>query len=189
MVRTQTQNPVWRVRVFAVAALVCALLRPGLLRAQSGEPLEAQVKSAFLLNFARYVEWPANTFSNANSPIIIGVLGPDSLGRALDATIEGHTVEKHPVEIARSRRLSELIHCHVLFIAAPERERVRDELAQLKGKSILTVSDMEGFTDSGGMIRLKKVRGLMRFDINRSPAEASGLKISSKLLKLADHLQ
>ena len=171
----------------ALAALAALIPHPSC--AQPGEPIEAQVKSAFLLNFARYVEWPASSFTSSNSPVVLGVLGQDSLGRALDTTIEGRTVEKRPVQAGRGKKPSELSHCHVIFIPTSERDRVREWLAQLQGKPVLTVSDMEGFTDLGGMIRLKKVRGLMRFDINRRAAESAGLKISSKLLKLADNPQ
>jgi hypothetical protein len=173
------------------AALFClALALPHAVFAQGADDLEtkeAKVKSAFLLNFARYVEWPENAFAATNSPIVIGVLGQDPLGRHLEETVEGKTVEKHPVHVKRGRRISELNDCHVLFVCVSERDRLRATLAQLQGKPILTVSDMDGFATDGGMILLKKKQGLMRFEINREAAERGGLKISSKLLKLADN--
>lgn len=157
--------------------------------AQVADDLEAKVKSGFLLNFARYVEWPATSFTSSNSPVTIGVLGQDSLGRNLDVTVEAKTVEGHPVQVKRGRRLADLEDAHVIFIAVSERERLRSVLAELEGKAVLTVSEVEGFTAAGGMIQLKKTRqGTMRFDINKDAADKARLKISSKLLKLADNL-
>lgn len=154
---------------------------------QPNEDLEAKVKAGFLLNFARYVEWPAGAFASTNSPVIIGVLGLDNLGRNLDVTVEGKTVEAHPVQVKRARRLSDLGECHVLFICASERDRLPRIVSGLEGKPMLTVSDMEDFTNEGGMVLLKRKSGTMRFDINREVAEKAGLKISSKLLKLAEN--
>ena len=158
--------------------------------AQSPEDLEAKVKSAFLLNFARYVEWPPGAFAQPTSPVVIGVLGQDLLGRNLDTTVEGKMVESHPVQVKRGRRLADIGTCHVLFVCPSERDRVRTIATALEGKPVLLVSDMEDFTQLGGMIQLKKTRlGTMRFEIDKAAADRAGLKISSKLLRLAENLR
>jgi hypothetical protein len=185
---TQTTRTVGNILGAAVFCLALALPRD--LLAQDADVLEtkeAKVKAAFLLNFARYVEWPENAFASTNSPIVIGVLGQDRLGRNLDLTVEGKTVERHPVQVKRGSRVDDLTDCHVVFVCASERDRLRATLTLLQTKPILTVSDMDGFATDGGMILLKKKQGMMRFDINREAAEKAGLKISSKLLKLADN--
>ena len=165
------------------------MLSPAACLAQTTEDVEARVKSAFLLNFARYVEWPANVFVSSNSPVIIGVLGTDPFGRHLDSTVEGKTIDRRPVQIKRSKSISDLSDCHVLFISAAERDRLPGLFLRIDDKSILTVSDMDGFTYAGGMIQLKKKQNTVRFDINREAAGKVHLKISSKLLKLADNPQ
>jgi hypothetical protein len=165
------------------------VLWPAMSFAQTSGEVEAKVKSAFLLNFARYVEWPTNSFMNSNSPVVIGVLTPDPLGRHLDSTVERKTVERRPVQIERSQNISGLTNCHVIFISMPERARLAGILRQIGDRSILTVSDMDHFTSAGGMIQLKKKQNTMRFDINREAAEKVHLKVSSKLLKLADNTQ
>ena len=185
---SQTTGSVGNILRAAVFCLALAL--PRVLPGQGADDLEtkeARVKAAFLLNFARYVEWPENAFASTNSPIVIGVLGQDRLGRNLDLTVEGKTVEKRPVHVKRGRRVDDLNGCHVVFVCASERDRLRTTLVQLQTKPVLTVSDMDGFATDGGMILLKKKQGMMRFDINREAAEKAGLKISSKLLKLADN--
>jgi hypothetical protein len=175
-----------RIRVLLLGAitLMCALW-PAAASAQAADEIEAKVKSSFLLNFARYVEWPPEAFVSSNSPVVIGVLG-DTLGRHLDSITEGRMVEAHPIQVKRGRRVSDLAGCHVIFIGTSERDP-RPALAMMRGKPILTVSDLDGFIDFGGVIQLKRRQGTMRFDINREAADKAGLKISSKLLKLADN--
>jgi hypothetical protein len=145
--------------------------------------LEEKVKAAFLLNFARYVEWPAGTFADEKSPVVIGVLAedPESFSKNLERVVEGKTVDNRPVQVQRAQRVSELAKAHVVFIPASERERMRGAIGQLRGRPVLTVSDAEGFIQGGGMILLKRKQ-----ENNRAAAEEAGLKISSKLLRLGD---
>jgi len=183
----------FRQRLGALGACLLAFLGVCVLpvAAQTPEDLEAKVKSAFLLNFARYVEWPTNAFPSSNSPVVIGVLGqPDTLGANLDVTVDGKTVETRPVRVKRARRIADLMDCHVIYFCPSERDRLRPALAAIADKPLLTVSDIDNFTAAGGMIWLKKTRqGTMRFDIEKEVADKAGLKISSKLLKLAENLQ
>jgi hypothetical protein len=59
-------------------------------------------------------------------------------------------------------------------------------MAALKGRSILTVGDTEGFAEDGGIIRFVTEKNRIRFRINVDAAEAAHLVISSKLLRLAE---
>jgi hypothetical protein len=158
-------------------------------RAQTSDETEMKLKAAFVLKFTLYIEWPENAFASPTNAIIFGVLGRDPFGKNLDATMQGQAVDKHPVVVKRGRTLAELGDCHVLFVSASERDRLRALWPRLQDKPILTVSDMDGFMASGGMIGLKRKQGAMRFDINRRAAEAAGLKISSRLLKLGDEVR
>jgi hypothetical protein len=168
--------------------LLCVLSAP-FARAQPDD-VEARIKAAFLLNFARYVEWPESVFTSSNSPVVIGVLGQDPFGKNnLEAIVDGKTVEHRPVLVKRGKTLADLADCHILFISTSERERLRSMLTLIQAKPLLTVSDMEGFRDAGGIILLKRKPSGMRFEINREAAERAGLKLSSKLLKLADNYQ
>jgi len=54
-----------------------------------------------------------------------------------------------------------------------------------KKLSVLTVSDSSGFAEKGVVINLYKSGIKTKFEINRNSARESGLKISSKLYKLA----
>jgi len=147
---------------------------------------EYQVKAAFLYNFAQFVDWPPQAFPDAQTPLVIGVLGADPFGAFLDDTVRGEKVNNHPMEIQRFRRVEEIKTCHVLFISRSEAAQLEQILASLKGRNILTVGDTDGFAQGGGMIGLVTEKNKTRLKINREVAKAAGLTISSKLLKPAE---
>ncbi len=146
---------------------------------------EYQVKAAFLPNFARYVEWPAVAMPSAGSPLVIGIVGDDPFGGSLDAFLKGVVANGHPISLKHFRSSDSLTGCHLVFISASEGSHVAAILQGLSGASVLTVSDIDRFSLSGGMIELRMVGNRVRFDINRDAADEAHLKISSKLLAVA----
>jgi hypothetical protein len=153
--------------------------------AQDSQPSEYQIKSAFLFNFAKFVEWPANAFSQPKSPLVIGILGDNPFGEDLQKTIRNKSVDDHPLEIKELSSAGAATNCHILFISTSEKPRLPQILGGLKGSSVLTVGEMDRFTESGGMINFVKVGTKIRFQINNGAAADASLKISSKLLNLA----
>ncbi len=147
-------------------------------------PTEYQVKAVFLFNFAKYIEWPATT-TKSQEPIAIGVLGEDPFGDLLEKAIVGKTVNGRRLIILRITQVHEARDCQILFISSSERQRLRHLLDTLKGSSVLTVGDTEGFAQLGGMINFTLEENRVRFEINQDAAEKAGLKISSRLLSLA----
>ena len=145
---------------------------------------EYAVKAAYLYNFAKFVEWPQQTFATPTSPIILCILGSDPFGDSLDKIAE-RTVGERPVAIRRLARVEESNGCHVLFLSRSESTRLQSILNELAPAPILTVSDIPGFADAGGMIGLVSVGQRIRFEINLRAATRAKLKISSQLLKLA----
>ena len=146
---------------------------------------EYQIKAVFLFNFAQFVEWPPKAFPDPQTPVVIGVLGEDPFGAYLDETLRGEKTNGRPLVVQRYRRASEIKVCHVLFISRSEEGRLEQILASLKGRNVLTVADSNDFAARGGMVQFftdKKVR--MR--INLEAAKAANLKISSKLLRVAE---
>jgi hypothetical protein len=172
-----------RGKIFALMFL--AILCCPFARAETASP-EYKLKAVFLFNFVRFVEWPPRAFATSNSPVIIGVLGTDPFGKTLDQTVKGEIVNGHPVEVRRYKTVNEIKQCHVLFISASESARLSSIFDALKGRSILTVGDVNGFADKGGMVRFRKENNKIRFRINIEAAKAEDLSISSKLLQLAD---
>ena len=158
-------------------------------RGSSAEPTpskEYQIKAAFLYNFAQFVEWPPGSFSEARSPLVIGVLGDDPFGGFLDELVREEKVNGRDLIVQRYRRQEEINACHILFISQSEMERLKDILAALKGRSILTVGDGDQFATRGGMIRFVTEKNKIQLRINGEAVKAAKLTISSKLLRLAE---
>jgi hypothetical protein len=145
---------------------------------------EYQVKAAFLLNFAQFVEWPAATFAATNQPFTVGVLGDDPFGPALEQTVQGETIHGHPVVLRRASRPEDLKDCQLIFISKSEHARFGDILPQCTGRGILTVSEFPGFAAHGGMINFYLDGKKVRFEINPTAAQHEGLRVSSQLLNL-----
>lgn len=147
---------------------------------------EYKIKAAYLFNFAQFVDWPTNRFTNETSPIIVGVLGRDPFGPILDQILQSEVVKNRKIEVRRYRSVKETQECHMLFISATEAPNIKSILASLKGQSILTVADMDDFAVNGGMIRFLSEKNKIRFRINLQSIKEAHLFVSSKLLQLAE---
>jgi hypothetical protein len=147
---------------------------------------EYKVQAVYLDKFIQFVDWPADAFAAVDSPLVIGVLGNDPFGQTLDEVIEGETVNNHPVVVRRFHTLQEMDHVHVLYVGKSETPHLGSILEGLKGKSILSVSDIEDFSYRGGIVRFLIANNKVRFRINVDAAREANLQISSKLLQLAE---
>jgi hypothetical protein len=172
-------------RSFLRLSLLWLLLAGGLVHAQAPPPTEYQLKAAFLFNFAKFVEWPPAAFASNTSPIVIGVLGQNPFHDDLAQMVRNKTIDNHPLVIQEFRALAEATNCHILFVSTSEKDRLPEILKALKGASVLTVGEMDHFTESGGMINFVIKENKIRFQINSDQAAKAGLKISSKLMSLA----
>ena len=145
---------------------------------------EYDVKAAFLYNFVTFTDWPADAFSSPDSPYVIGVIGEDPFGIALDEIVNGEQVKGRPLFVRRLTRIEDAARCHILFISASEARRLKDILSRLKDRPVLTVGDMPGFAQAGGAIAFTATTqvGLI---INPAALHQAHLAISSKLLRLA----
>ncbi len=145
---------------------------------------EYQIKAAYLRHFAQFVEWPQNVLS-PGAPIVIGLVGQDPFGRAIDEVIAGKHANGHPLVVRHLRWNDDLTSCHVLFVSSSELQHLGAILDATRGFSVLTVADVDGFAMRGGMIELMTVENRVHFDINTSAATEAHLRISSKLLGIA----
>jgi hypothetical protein len=147
---------------------------------------EYQVKAAFVFNFTQFVEWPTQSFANPETRAVIGILGKDPFGTYLDETITGESLNKHSLTIQHFKDADEITNCQILFINLSDKNELKAILEKLKGKNILTVSDANGFTKLGGMVRLYIKDDKINIQINLDAVKEENLVISSKLLKLAE---
>jgi hypothetical protein len=168
---------------FMTLALLCTLLGTPILHAQSS-PTEYQVKAAYLYNFGKFVEWPARVTAS-DSSFNICVLGQSPFDSTFGTTIAGESIKGKNVLLKRIPRAQDAIGCHILFISSSEETRLKEILVALDKASVLTVSDMPQFTRRGGMIQFVMEANRVRFEVNLTSAERTGLTLSSQLLKVA----
>lgn len=160
--------------------LPLALLAASLLLAvpaAQGVSDEYRVKAAYLYNFVRYVEWP----EPLKGPLTICVAGQNPFGTVLEDLVRNERVRGIPLR-------TEVVpgpvdHCNVVF--TPKTSNVQAYLKAAAGTPTLTVGETRGFIEQGGLINFVLDRGNVRFEINRSGAERSRLRFSSRLLQLA----
>lgn len=144
------------------------------------------MKAVFLFNFTQFVEWPQKTFVDAQAPFVIGVLGRDPFGQALDDAVRGERVNGRPLVIERYRSRSDLKPCQILFIDRSASAEIEQTLDDLEHTGTLTVTDFDSASHHDVIIRFLNENQKIRLRINVGSAHQAGLTISSKLLRPAE---
>ena len=156
------------------------------LEAQNGPSGEYHVKAAFLYNFAKFVEWPPEAFPNPTSPITLCILSEEGFQSVLEQTLIGKTAQGRSLVVRRwGTSLQDALQCHIVFVSFAKRGAIGDLLRATKGMSVLTVGEIDGFAQRGGMVNFVILENKIRFEVNDLSAKTSGLRISARLLQLA----
>ncbi|MEJ5260470.1 MAG: YfiR family protein [Anaerohalosphaeraceae bacterium] len=194
--------------LFAAGTVGQAMTESG----KTPEEVEYQVKAAFIYNFMKFTEWPAEKMGNGGTdessvpPMQIGIVGENPFGKAFEplmdkkikdrplklvfvpgmaAYVKKYSDKQAAVEQYWREQGETIRGCHVLFYCHSEKNWLNDHLQQVLTLPVLTVGETEGFLNSKGMIVFVKEENKVRFEIHLTQAERQGLKISSQLLKLA----
>ena len=165
-------------------ALFFALACPVSLRAENVLQREYEIKAAYIYNFINYIDWPQNAFPATGGTITIGVVGQNQFSAALEV-LNGKQVKGRTVALKQITDIKDLDHCQIVFINASEKSHLPELLGKLKDSRVLTVSEIDGFAQQGGIINFISEHNKVRFEINPDAARQLGLNISSELLKLA----
>ncbi len=151
-------------------------------------PKEHEVKAAYLYNFVKFIDWPDWAFPDATAPLSICVLGEDRFEGVLERAVAGKSVKGRGI-LVRKPALERLklagTTCHILFVCLSEKERTAEILAAVEGSPVLTVGEVEGFAESGGVVNFVIERGKVRLELNIQAAERARLKVSGKLRQVA----
>ena len=167
-----------RLARLALAAVVAALFAPAPSAAQ--DSLENGVKAAYLYNFTKFVVWPADKLGGR---FTICVVGDPMFAASLDEIIKGEFSHDRP--LVRLDPEEDPRPCQILYVGRSEAERGRRLLAASRQLPVLTVSDAPTFMDEGGAVTFVRDGTRLRFDINMPATDRAGLKVSSKLLRVA----
>jgi len=174
-----------------ICCTLAAICFAGAAMAQEKASVEYKIKAAYLLNFAKFVEWPTNRFPTATSPIKVGVLGKDPFGADLDRIMAERVIEGRKFEIIRASEPEASLSCHIVFVSSSERRQFPQIIEALHKANVLTVGEHEQFLEQGGIVRFflhddpVRSESTVRFEINAPAAQKAGLRISSKLLQIA----
>lgn len=178
------------VRRLIIAMLMMLLAQvPHACAQDSEQSSEYLIKAGYIYNFAKLVEWPASAFAQPDSPIVIGIVGTDPFGPIIDKVLEGKKVNGHPFVIKRLKPTADVKECHILFVGTSWGPHVADTIRLTRGTPILTISEIPGFADRGGIINLTLEQNKVRFEVNVDAAKQADLSISSRLLVLAKVIQ
>ncbi|HLK47049.1 MAG TPA: YfiR family protein [Bryobacteraceae bacterium] len=180
-------DPLLRHRGSAVRCAVVALCCSVLLAAgrDADEPSEYQVKAAFIYNFVKFVVWPAQTFKSPGDPLMICIVGNDPFNGALEEAVRGKSIDGHPLVVRVAAKIDSTCECQILFVSRAGVKRPQS-VAAMFGSGVLIIGESPGFASKGGVINFKLQDGRVRFEINPEAAEREQLRISSKLLSLAE---
>jgi hypothetical protein len=205
------------IKDYIFGVVVLALFMGPKAQADPATSLEYQVKAAFLYNFLQFVDWPEEKSADSNEPITIGIIGKDPFGDAFgsikDKKVKGgrgviikrfksfedlkKSTENDPASPKATPEASKpesdqetetLTKCHLLFICSSEQKNLKKIIDLLKDHSVLTVADMQGFLESGGIVNFVIEENKVGFEINIAAAEHAKLKIRSQLLRLAKRI-
>ncbi len=193
--------------LWLAGAAVLTVLLSTAANAQTTTAREYQLKAAFLFNFISFVDGERFNLNaeevkaGKKPPIVIGIVGKDPFENAFDL-LKGKEVKDRPVTVKRFKSLEEckgpdgslpaqhpdleaIKACHVLFLCASEKDRLKTLLDPLRTHNVLTVADVPGFLEAGGMINFIIEDNKVRFDVNSAATARAKLEIRSKLLRLA----
>jgi hypothetical protein len=146
---------------------------------------EYEVKAAFLYNLASFVEWPEEAFASPDSPLVIGITGPDPFGDHVDRLLAGKRVRGRPLAVRRVEWGPALKDCHLLFVSAGQADRLPELSRLLDGTPVLTVGDEPRSARRGCVVAFVVTDSKVGLEINVDQASRARLIISSKLLSLA----
>jgi len=170
-------------RMLSLLLLLGAALQ---LSAQAPAFDEYQVKAAFLYNFAKFVEWPPGTFASSTDPIEICIVGQNPFGSTLENMVQGKKVGDRTFAVRLLADTEQASQCQILFIGSAEWKRTRALLEALKNPGVLTVGESSDFTVLGGIISFRLDGPRVRIKVDIQTADHAKLRISSKLLSLAE---
>ncbi|MCX7093904.1 MAG: YfiR family protein [Methylobacter sp.] len=179
--RKQTQLKTGIVNAISGRLILGLLIALAIAGQAQAEPVsDAVVKTAFLYNFFKFIDWPETIAQQDYYSLC--TTNNDQLGDSL-LVLENKTIHGKPIVTHRGIKDNDLKKCHMIFIGSSENAEaiVRD----LEGLPVVTVSDTLNFIDQGGMIGLIPSDDRLGFEVNLDVINAGGIHIGAQLLKLA----
>jgi hypothetical protein len=147
---------------------------------------EVLIKAAFLYGFGQNIEWPAASFDGPKAPFVIGILGTDPIRAPLEQTAQKKTIQGRKIVVKQFAALKDYQEpCQILFISdSVKLEQQRAAVQQLSRPGLLTVGEIPGFAEDGGVVNLYIEEDSVRFELNVEAANRAQLRMDAQLQKL-----
>lgn len=179
----RTASPIVRWKKYGVAMIAIWIIAA--FASAQNHISEYEVKGAYLFNFGKFVRSTVPEADLKRQSFDICIVGEDPFGHSLDAFTANEQIDGKPVRITRLKNIADARTCTIAYISASERPRVKNDLDELRGQPVLTVSDAENFLQNGGMIQFVIQAKHVRFAVNLDAVKKAELSLSSELLKVA----
>ena len=157
--------------------------------AQDAQVSESDLKSAFLFNFTKFVEWPAEAFPGEDAPVVVGVYGDEAFTATLRALLADKKAHGRPFSVKRLVNPADARTCQIIYFRENETRKMGTVYEAIKKLPVLTVGESDDFLDLGGMFNLFFEDKQLRFEVSPATAENAKLTVSSKLLRLAKNIR
>jgi hypothetical protein len=174
------------VRRAIAGCLAMAVLALGVGAVGAQESLESSVKAAYLYKLLGFVEWPPSAFAAPDAPHVIGVMGNDEVLAELQRLVSGRNVHGRPIVATRIAPGDSVDLLHVLYVGRGA--RAVPALRSVAGRPVLTVADAPGALAEGAILNFLLVRGRVRFEASLPAAERAGVRLSARLLAVAERV-
>jgi len=169
-------------RLLATACLAWGVIAPG---TPAAELPEMDVKAAFLYNFALFTEWPPEVGPTVALCVIEG-----GAFRTEFTEFQGQPVGNRRFEMRHVPDAESTQGCQIVFLPRASAAAMSRSLRTLGGhRHLLTIGDSPEAGQAGVGINLVLKDARVTFDVNLKPVQDSGLNLSSKLLRLAQHVR
>ena len=152
--------------------------------ASHASDIKYELKATVLYKTFKFIRWPASAFTHPSAALNVCILGNDPFGPAID-TISRLPIRGRTVEVKRIATFdAEAHYCHVLFIAASEAERLDMILTAVRYKPVLTVAEIPGFVERGGVMNFTSRYNRIRIEINADMVRLAGLDIDAQFMRM-----
>ena len=169
----------------SLTARAIAILLLTSMPAATQDVTEPALKAAFIYSFAKFTVWPADAMATG-APLVLCVLGDAAIGEALERTVKGHTLAGRTIGVSQAAPDKRSLEgCHIAYVSGVTVGQAAEVVAGLRDAPVLTISDVNGFTERGGIAQFFFEHGQLRFDVQLASAKRARLQISSRLLALA----
>jgi hypothetical protein len=151
----------------------------------SSSPSQAEIGAAFIFNFAKFTEWPPESFVDSSSAITVCFLGAGAVRSAFQSIAAGKSVNGRNLLVRDVKSSAEIHDCQIVYTDSLTTAVITGALKNSRKSSALSIGTSEDFLALGGTIRLLVESNRMRFDVNVGAAGRTKIRLSSKLLALA----